>query len=424
MKDKVTIIGAGIAGLSAALKLKLAGIPYEIFEKNNEVGGLLRNFTIDGFRFDHAVHLSFATEPEVRDIFDKTEYHSLHPESKCFEEDKWLRHPVQNNLYPLSTPTKVDLIKSFIERPSDKLIENYADWLNYQYGYEIANRYPVRYTKKYWDISPENLGINWIGNRMHRATIEEILMGAMTESVPNYYYAKEMRYPKKGGYISFLSPIINEIKVQTNKSMSELDLERKHLTFEDGSIYKYEKLVNTSPLPFFIKKIKNCPEEIIDLSNSLSWTKVHLVSFGFNKPSLVKDLWFYIYDEDIYASRAYSPSLKAQENCPPGCSSIQFEIYQGNFSERIYSKSELIENCLYAIKKMNIATKSDVVVTDCRVIEYGNVIFHKGMEEKRNKIIDWLTSKDLVMAGRFGEWDYLWSNQAMVSGFKAAERFL
>jgi len=28
----------------------------------------------------------------------------------------------------------------------------------------------------------------------------------------------------------------------------------------------------------------------------------------------------------------------------------------------------------------------------------------------------------IISAGRFGEWDYLWSNQAFMSGMKAAKR--
>ena len=42
IKDKVLIVGAGPAGISAALELNRRGIPFEIVEKN-KVGGLARN---------------------------------------------------------------------------------------------------------------------------------------------------------------------------------------------------------------------------------------------------------------------------------------------------------------------------------------------------------------------------------------------
>jgi hypothetical protein len=46
------------------------------------------------------------------------------------------------------------------------------------------------------------------------------------------------------------------------------------------------------------------------------------------------------------------------------------------------------------------------------------------MEEKRDNILSWLTSVGVLPAGRFGEWDYLWSNQAFMSGKAASDKIL
>ena len=70
----IVILGAGIAGLGAALRARELNRQAVVFEARDRAGGLLDNFTVDGFRFDHAVHLSFANEPEVRAIFDRTPY--------------------------------------------------------------------------------------------------------------------------------------------------------------------------------------------------------------------------------------------------------------------------------------------------------------------------------------------------------------
>jgi len=58
------------------------------------VDGRLVNCTIDGFRFDRAVHLSFANEPEVREIFDRTPYLMHYFETNCHEDSRWLKHSV------------------------------------------------------------------------------------------------------------------------------------------------------------------------------------------------------------------------------------------------------------------------------------------------------------------------------------------
>lgn len=52
MKKKVSVIGSGFAGLSAASVLAKEGFDVTVFEKNNQAGGRARTWEKDGFRFD------------------------------------------------------------------------------------------------------------------------------------------------------------------------------------------------------------------------------------------------------------------------------------------------------------------------------------------------------------------------------------
>tara|TARA_Y100000991_G_scaffold12906_1_gene8864 strand:- start:223 stop:1683 length:1461 start_codon:yes stop_codon:yes gene_type:complete len=49
---KVSIIGSGVSGICAAIRLKSQGYDVEVFEKNKLPGGKLNTFKLDGFRFD------------------------------------------------------------------------------------------------------------------------------------------------------------------------------------------------------------------------------------------------------------------------------------------------------------------------------------------------------------------------------------
>jgi 4-hydroxyacetophenone monooxygenase len=63
-KFKVLIIGAGMSGLLAAIRLQEAGIPYEIVEKNQAVGGTWFENSYPGCRVDSPNHFySFSFEP-------------------------------------------------------------------------------------------------------------------------------------------------------------------------------------------------------------------------------------------------------------------------------------------------------------------------------------------------------------------------
>lgn len=411
------ILGAGVAGLGAALKARELGREAVIFEARNATGGLLDNFTIHGFRFDNAVHLSFATEEKVRDIFDRTPYHTHPAESFCFDQDRWLKHPIQNNLSPLPAADKVGLIKSFLSRPECQEEDNYESWLRHQYGDGIAQRYPIRYTQKYWATPAKELSTSWIGNRMRRAELDEILYGAFSAETPNTYYTKEMRYPKAGGYKAFIQPLIDAAEIRIEHRAVSVDAYQKIVTFANGTQVGYRQLVSTLPLPVMANVVTQAPQTVLEAAGRLKATSIDLISVAFNR-SLIKDLWFYIYDEDILASRAYSPSVKASENAPDGCSSLQFEIYNRGTSSR-FNAQQLKDNILHALQKMGIADEQDIIFMDHRFLEYGNVIFDKNMEEDRKTVLEWLEKGGIASCGRFGEWDYLWSNQSLLSGYRA-----
>ena len=52
IQKKAIVIGAGIAGLSSAIRLQNAGLQVAVFEMNDYPGGKLTEFTNKGFRFD------------------------------------------------------------------------------------------------------------------------------------------------------------------------------------------------------------------------------------------------------------------------------------------------------------------------------------------------------------------------------------
>ena len=62
---KVVIIGAGLAGLSAAITLQEAGCEVEIFESSDRAGGRVATDYIDGYRLDRGFQLINARYPEL-----------------------------------------------------------------------------------------------------------------------------------------------------------------------------------------------------------------------------------------------------------------------------------------------------------------------------------------------------------------------
>ncbi|MCW8101263.1 FAD-dependent oxidoreductase [Streptomyces tauricus] len=62
----VVIVGAGVAGLSAAQRLNSAGVSTVVLEAAPHVGGRMATEKIDGFRLDRVGRLLFTSYPELR----------------------------------------------------------------------------------------------------------------------------------------------------------------------------------------------------------------------------------------------------------------------------------------------------------------------------------------------------------------------
>lgn len=421
------ILGAGISGLSAGYHLNKKNKKAVIFEKNNRWGGLCDNFEIDGYRFDNCVHFSFTKNHYVKKLFSNSSpYYSFKPPiSYNYNNGLWIKHPVQNNLLKLSVRDKISIIKSFVEKNNkykNQIPKNYEQWLKYQYGDYFAEKFPMKYTEKYWAYPAKEMSVSWVGNRMHKTTIDEILFGAMSENTGNAYYTNEMRYPKEGGYKSFLKLIAEDCDIKYNHEAIEIDTIKKSITFENGYKTNYEVLISSLPLPELIKVIKDVPSKVSDAANKLEASSVHLVSIGFNRPDIAKYLWFYIYDEDILPARAYSPNLKSPDNTPNDCSSLQFETYSSRKKPLKITGDNLLNHVIEKGEKMKLFTKDDIKVTDYRKVDYGNVIFFHIMEKNRTIVHDYLNKIDIKYIGRFGEWDYLWSDQSLMSGKRIVDK--
>ncbi|MDY6826317.1 MAG: FAD-dependent oxidoreductase [Bacillota bacterium] len=418
---EILILGGGMAGISAAGHANMAGREAVVFEAAERWGGLLDNFTVEGFRFDRAVHFAFSNNKPFQKVLDGIDCHVHYPEPYNYENGRWLKHPVQNNLFPLPAEEKVEAILSFIDRPAQDDDADYRDWLEQQFGKVIAKRYPGPYTEKYWTVPPEMMSTEWIGNRLYRPSLEEVLFGAMTDRTPATYYLPKMLYPKKGGFRAILEKLARGIEIRTNKKAVHIEPQKKYVDFADGSREYYNLLVSSVPLPELVKIVAGTPRTVLEAAAGLWATSIALVSLGFSKPQAGEYLWFYIYDREILPARAHAPYRKSPDNAPPGCSSLQFETYFSRYKPLALEGEALTEHILDTVEKLNLAKKKDVIACDYRVLPYGNVVFDRGMVERRNIVLKYLRDCGILSAGRFGEWDYLWSDQCFLSGRRVLE---
>lgn len=115
---KIIILGAGFSGISTGYHLKQKGFENIIYEKSPKIGGLCGSFEKSGFTFDKFIHMSFTKSKYVQNLFKKSSDYYVHKsDAMNYYYGTWLKHPAQNNIKPLSTFEKINIIKDFIQRP-------------------------------------------------------------------------------------------------------------------------------------------------------------------------------------------------------------------------------------------------------------------------------------------------------------------
>ena len=70
MVKKAIVIGAGVAGLTAAYYLEKEGYSIDLIEKSDQIGGRIKTDVVEGFLLDHGFQVLLDAYPECKKILD------------------------------------------------------------------------------------------------------------------------------------------------------------------------------------------------------------------------------------------------------------------------------------------------------------------------------------------------------------------
>lgn len=427
----VAIIGSGFAGVAAGQVLADAGVEVEIFEAKPHWGGHTHTDVTDGFTFEEGPHVSFTKDEEVRAMFRRgtDEIEEIAVRMTNYFRGTWVAHPAQCHLYGLDpalvTACIVDLVEA---QQSDSPVANYADWCIRSFGRTFSENFPFAYTRKYWTVEAAAMSTDWIGQRMYPPKLSEVVRGAVApDNRGDFYYLSQVRYPRSGGYQSFMRGMLRERILRLRKRVVRLDLEDRSLTFADGTSTGFDRLISTMPLPELIRVIepRQVPREVSLAADALLCTSMVLVDIAVVRPDLFDAQWFYVYDDDISFSRAHFPHMFAAANAPPGRGSIQVEVYHSRYRPLETDPASLPERVVAELVRMGVLRRADEVLwARHREVPYANVVFDHQRSPALSVILPWFKGHDVLLAGRYAEWGYHWTDDATRSGWAAAAQIV
>jgi len=427
----VTIIGAGLSGLAAAQRFQDNGWNPVVYEKNSYVGGHAYTHSINGFLFDEGPHISFTKSGKIQSLFAQAvEDQFIEHNSLVYNlwQGYWIRHPVQFNLFGLPTDLiqrcLLDFVNAHYKAVERSKVKTYADWLFQELGETLSVEFPFRYTRKYWTVEPHQMSTDWIGPRVHSPSLEEIVRGALGPNPINQYYVNIFRYPLLGGFGSYVKAVGTAIDIRCGYEVASIDTKKHWIEFNDGRSTAYDLLISTIPLPELIKNIVDAPTLVRQASANLRYTSLDLINIGVNRDEGFPEMhWMYFYDEDILFSRGNFPHRLSPNNAPPGCGSIQVEVYNSKF--RPLPTQDVLNRSIEQLIKIDLLKKSDQFhVTQEKQIEYANIIFDLERTKNLTITLDYLNDIGISTCGRYGEWAYYWTDDSIISGWRSAEKIM
>src|ERR1700704_5409072 len=115
----VIVIGAGPAGLTAALQLAELGVPVVVVEANQRVGGLAQTVEYKGFRFDIGGHRFFTKVTAVSDLWRSmlgADFLKRPRLSRIFFDGKFFDYPLKpaDALFNLGVVQSIAILASYV----------------------------------------------------------------------------------------------------------------------------------------------------------------------------------------------------------------------------------------------------------------------------------------------------------------------
>jgi UDP-galactopyranose mutase len=453
------ILGAGPTGLSAAYHYGAGSV---VLEREAKVGGWCRSIEDTGFTFDHAGHIMFSDDPYVQDLYRLLLGDNVHWQ----EREAWIhsngvytRYPFQGALHGLPPEVLRECLVGAIEarfgalaRSGDEIDvaadvkdccadatgigshealdaceeppRNFEEFIHRTWGAGVAKHFAIPYNRKLWTIPLCEMETSWLGGRVPLPDLEEMIEGALQPVPKPMGPNARFGYPLRGGFQALMNGFLPLLRADL---VLQANVERvspllRAVTLADGRRFHYDTLVSTLPLPVLIAAMgEEAPAEIRRAASELRHVSIRCVNLGVARPHLSNRHWIY-FPEDTVFHRVFLQGNASPHCNPPGGFGLTCEISYSPTKPLPVVGAALTERCVQDCIRVGLLDPSDALLTSNQLdMPYAYVVYDHGRAERVAKIRTWLANFDIILAGRYSEWEYYNSDHAFIAGKKAAE---
>ena len=449
------VIGGGVSGLGFAKRVSENGKSVLVLEKEAIVGGLSRSLHHKGFYLDFCAH-RFHTKnkallDEILGLPGLTMERHV-KKSRIYIFGKWLKYPfeIQNLLraMPLwqSALSGFSFIgntiqKSFRKKPE---LRSYKEWFVYIYGYRLYEVMCRPYTSKIWHHDPGEISADWADQRFQGENLSKLLKRILKKIVTLDFSSYNLEddslapdggafyYPLKG--IQEMSDALERAATQkgarilTSIVVLRVDTTERIVYYERAGVThkaRYGQLISTIPMHAFYNLQTRRNDDVEKQLAALKYMDIIFVFLFLDIPRVSNDHWLYFPDKDIIFNRAVEFSNWSPEMCPPGKTSICFDITAfGDSSEWQMTDDELRERTIADAVKTGYLKKENVTDALVTRIKYAYPYYDIDYKAKLDVVVSFLETEHEHLLGRTGIFRYNNSDNSIEMGFELAEKLL
>lgn len=431
MRKRVVIIGAGLAGLSAAYHLEKQGFTdYLTLEKDSEVGGLCKSFRINGFTFDFAPHIFYTKDRYVEGLIKnvlllRSNFRSEVRKSFVYYRGVYTEYPFQANLYGQHPDIIKECLVGLIKARYESRINprNFEEWIYATFGEGIGKHFMIPYNRKQWAIDLKKMDYDWIVDRVPIPEIENVLDGALKPAQKRYGQNAYFGYPLRGGMGSLPKGFLPHIRdLRLNSEVYNISLGRSEIEVNDLRI-RYDSLISTIPLPTLVSLIEDVPTEVEKAAKDLQYNIVYTVNLGIDGPNISDYHWVYFPEDKYIFQRISFPTNLSPFVAPKGKSSITAEVSASKYKPLKVDEERLADVVINDLIKANLLKETHTILfKDVKVLNPAYIIYNCRRGRNVKIIHQFLRKNRIYPCGRFGEWEYLNMDHSILSGRRGARK--
>jgi protoporphyrinogen oxidase len=425
----VLILGAGLAGLSAALHARGT---YRLVERSDRVGGLCKTDVREGFHFDATGHWLHLRDPDMRALAEEVlpgGWTTVERKAGIWSRGRLTRYPYQVNTHGLPPEVIAENVLGFIEAHfgaggrdlREREPRTFGEFILRHLGEGFAKNFMFPYNAKLWTVHPQDMGTEWMGRFVPRPTIEQVVRGALGLEGDQAGYNATFIYPREGGIERFARALAARVPTGAECGVRPvaIDPSRKTARLSTGEEVRWRQVVSTIALPELVRLCGGAPATVLEAADQLRATTVTYVNVAARDVGAPPFHWVYLPEERYAPYRVGSASAAVPSLAPAGCRSFYVEFS----AAAPLDAATVTRQAVDALVDLGfLRGRDDVLFTEVRSIPHAYVIYDDRYGPAKQEIVPWLEARDILVAGRYGRWEYSSMEDALLAGRECARK--